>query len=75
MLDPWIAVEQRALAVVAEVLTRSPGDRGDLQLALHLLAVAKNRDLQQVLPDLSILSDDELVRMAEALVRGNQLGR
>lgn len=74
MSDPWIAIEESALAVVAEVVKRKPLDRAELHRALHVFAIAKNRDLKQGLPDMSLLSDDQVVSMVEALIRGNQLG-
>jgi len=75
MPDPWIAMEESALQVVAEVVKRTPLDRAELQRALRVFAIAKNRDLEQTVPDMSVLDDDALVRMCEALVSGNQLGR
>lgn len=75
MTDPWIAIEESALTVVAEVVKRRPLDRAELQRALHVFAIAKNRALQRTVPNISVLSDDELVRVVEALVRGNPLGR
>jgi hypothetical protein len=73
--DPWIAIEEMALAVVDEEAHKQPLDRSALHRALKLFAIAKNRDLEQTMPDLEFLSDDQLVRMVEALVKGNQLGR
>jgi len=75
MADPWIAIEENALEAVAEVVKRRPLARAELQRALHIFAIAKNRDLEQILSDMSVLDDEQLVRMAEVLVRGNQLGR
>ncbi len=75
MPDPWIAIEENALAAVAEAVKRRPLDRAELQRALHVFAIAKNRDLEQGLPDMSVLDDEQLVGMVDALIRGNQLGR
>ena len=75
MSDPWIAIEEQALRAVAEITNRKPLDRAELQRALHVFAIAKNRDLEQTLPDMSVFDDQQLVAMVEALVQGNQLGR
>ena len=53
----------------------APLDRDEINRALRVFAIAKNRDLSQTLPDMSLFTDDQLVQMVEALVRGNQLGR
>jgi hypothetical protein len=45
MPDPWIAIEENALAAVAQ---RRPLDRSELERALHVFAIAKNRDLGQM---------------------------
>jgi hypothetical protein len=74
MPDPWIAIEESALAVVAAVAQRRPLDRGELERALHVFAIAKNRDLGQMLPDMTVFTDDQVVEMVGALVRGNHLG-
>ncbi|MGI8412018.1 MAG: hypothetical protein ACR2QA_05905 [Solirubrobacteraceae bacterium] len=74
MPDPWIAIEERALAIVAEVAKRQPLDRAELERALQVFAIAKNRDLEQTMPNMSVFDDDKLVPMVEALVQGNRLG-
>lgn len=74
MSDTWSAIEESALAVVAAVARRTPLDRGELKRALHVFAIAKNRDLDQTLPDMTVFTDAQLVEMVDALVRGNHLG-
>jgi hypothetical protein len=60
--------------VITEQVARDTLDRAELERALGVFAIAKNRNPEQTLPDLSVFSDRQLVDMADALVRGNQLG-
>jgi hypothetical protein len=41
MPDPWIAIEERALAIAAEIGKRRPLDRAELERALQVFAIAK----------------------------------
>jgi hypothetical protein len=72
--DPWMQLEHAAIERLAALVDTQPFDRGAVEQQLHEFAKGKNRNVQQAMPDTSILTDAKVREMVRAILAGNRVG-